>query len=193
MTRILIALGVLGTMLWSACQPVEQTHPGQHEIGKRIAALENSLAALKEDRSKTKQHLRKMATRQDLLKKGLQRLARRQQSERVVSTDLRHDLEYDAGKSEEVATVVNKVIEAMAHMQQAIASLRTKIMRLRETQSQIEQQMPAIIFPIKGKEKKPTNAIPKMPVDEKKRKKVMGSVAFLPAEESQQDRERRHA
>ncbi len=190
MIRRRIIFSVLGLTLLAACQPVR---PDPGAAAKRITALEKSIASLKEERIETNRLLRDVAIRQDLLKKGMQRLARRARNDRVLLTGLRRDLEYDAGKMEEVATVISKMIDPMMRMQHEIANLRAKIVRLREKQSELEQQNPTTIFSIKDKRKKPAEEIPKMPVDEKKRKKVMDSVAFLPAQEYQEDQEPRHA
>lgn len=148
---------------------------------KRLAAIENSLRALGRVQQSQEKQLWRSGIRQKNLKNGMHHLARRQKMDKDWISYLRAMNEEDSGRLEELALVISKMIDPIHKMNVTLSQLQMKIHQLRQQQSELARQMPNPTKPLAAKEpvNKSTQDSPAPPVDKKKRRKVLESVAFL--------------
>ena len=155
-----------------SCKPV--ITEGQTQ--KRLEALEHSVDMMRQEQIKTRHTLRLLAIRQDLLKKGVRRGESRLKNDRALIKRLGNNSDEDAARLDELSTVLGRMIDPLHKMRMELSRLKTRFFHLYQQQRPIAQQTQGNVISTKDLAAKPTTS-PGVPVDRKKRKKVLESVA----------------
>ena len=148
-------------------------------LEKRLTVLENAMNVMAQSQRKQQGVLERLVVRQKNLGHGVQRLSHRQKISKEWIAAMRRALEEDGGRLEELSYVLNKMIGPLQKMNVQISQLRMRVHQLRQQQGELARQMPGAPKPLAVKEqpKKPLPETSSQPVDKKKRRRVLESVA----------------
>ena len=160
-------------MALPSCQSAVQ----DGETEKRLDVLEKSIVQIRQEQVKTRRVLKEVAVRQDLLKKGMLRAEKKLKNDRTLIGRLGQNSDQDAEAIDDLSAAVEGMISPIQKMQVEISRLKTRFFRYCQRQQELVQQGPGKAAQLKEQAAKKPAAPAGPPVDRKKRKKVLESVA----------------
>ena len=177
--KIRVFLPFVCLVVLVSCQPIGKSNLTE----KRLAAMEDAVNTMAQMQRKQEAMLRRLVIRERNIHKGTQRLNRKQKSGKEWISRLRQIQDQDADRVEELSMVVSKMIDPLRRMHIALSHLSVRMHQLRQQQSELSGHFPnsAKSPAIKEQARKAVQVQEPagLPIDKKKRRKVLESVAFL--------------